>query len=263
MRQIRSLLRSPQTNIDELDEVGRSPLHIACMNRHVEVAKYLARKGADVNGDDDTGATPLHYAVQTGDAALVRTLLSRHARVDFVDDEGRTAADYAPDIFLIKWMLKFGYLVNAQDPSTESTALMEAAKMGDQEAAKFLLDQGANANAQCYAKNTALHNACNGGHLACVELLVSHGANLELRDKDQRTPLIIATIKGHLAVVEHLVAAGADLEARSEEERITPLFHGKLLHGPARGHCTHRLTKPQRFSTKIGISSNICLKKAH
>lgn len=51
-----------KADIDVKDENGRTPLHLACMNKHFEIAKILIENGADVNVIDNEGKTPLHYA---------------------------------------------------------------------------------------------------------------------------------------------------------------------------------------------------------
>ncbi|KAJ4299476.1 hypothetical protein N0V90_004721 [Kalmusia sp. IMI 367209] len=224
LQQVRKILRNPRQNVDELDESGCSALHLACMNKRIDIAKYLLQKGADVDQDDDTGSTPLHYAVQSGDSGFVRFLLARHANRDFENDDGHRPFYYAKDNFLLDWMRRFGHSVDAVDPVSGFTALIEAAKEGDGKSLKALIDQGADLRIQCPAKNTALHYACESGDLECIDLLISNGSKLDVANNTGCTPLIVATMEGNLAAVEHLVAARAELEARGTDEGFTPLI---------------------------------------
>lgn len=228
LQQVRKILRNVRQHVDELDDEGRSALHIACINKRHDIAKYLIQKGADVNQDDDTGSTPLHYAVQSGEAAFVRFLLLRHANPDFEDDDSRKPFDYVKKgNFLLDWMRKCGQHVDAVDTTTKLTALMQAVKNGDKTSVGVLIDQGADLDIQCPAKNTVLHYACETDDTTIVNLLIAKSCNLNLQNNTGWTPLMTAVRKGNLSVVQLLVSAGADLEARSTDndyETFTPLI---------------------------------------
>jgi ankyrin repeat protein len=49
---------------DARDELGRTPLMLAVMQRRVEVVRLLLDHGADPNVADNTGRTPLQQAKQ-------------------------------------------------------------------------------------------------------------------------------------------------------------------------------------------------------
>ena len=46
------------------DESGRTPLHYACENGHVEVVKYILDQIEDKNPRDKWGRPPLWYAAK-------------------------------------------------------------------------------------------------------------------------------------------------------------------------------------------------------
>jgi ankyrin repeat protein len=45
------------------DYDGRTPLHLACEEGHLEVVKYLVSVGADINCQDRWGTTPMRGAL--------------------------------------------------------------------------------------------------------------------------------------------------------------------------------------------------------
>ena len=47
------------------DESGRTPLHYACENGHVEIVKYMMDNITDKNPRDKRGRTPLWYAAKS------------------------------------------------------------------------------------------------------------------------------------------------------------------------------------------------------
>ena len=53
------------------------PLHIACGNGHVDAARLLLDKGAEVDRANQNGTTPLYVACQQGHVDLARLLLDK------------------------------------------------------------------------------------------------------------------------------------------------------------------------------------------
>jgi ankyrin repeat protein len=71
---------------------GETPF-LACWEwRRFEAAKFLARKGADVNFQDAKGKTALHHGVQKDfDPSLLTWLVRHGASPDIKDSEGVSA----------------------------------------------------------------------------------------------------------------------------------------------------------------------------
>ena len=68
-----------------------------------------------------------------------------------------------------------------------------AAKAGDLNSIKDLVDQGANLNEPSdYDGKTSLHLAAAEGHVNVVQYLLLHGASYFVRDRRGRTPLFDA-----------------------------------------------------------------------
>jgi hypothetical protein len=91
------------------------------------------------------------------------------------------------------------------------TPLHQAAKYGEVEAARLLLDRGADVNATTNAGHTALHLAAGFGETDAVGLLVERGADLDMRDHRGMTPAMIAQQEGRRQAWERLARAGADV----------------------------------------------------
>ena len=49
-------------DVDDKDAHGNAPLHIACQNGHMDLARLLLARGATVDLRNSAGNTPLHYA---------------------------------------------------------------------------------------------------------------------------------------------------------------------------------------------------------
>lgn len=53
---------------------GSTGLHLAVMNKHTDVAKFLAEEGASVNVRNDEGKSPIDLATQSGQTDLAAYL---------------------------------------------------------------------------------------------------------------------------------------------------------------------------------------------
>jgi len=67
-------------DIDDRDENGDSPLHLAVKGGERVVARYLIRQGADVNLVNGSGEAPLDLAIRRGDRDIAE-LLQRNGAV--------------------------------------------------------------------------------------------------------------------------------------------------------------------------------------
>jgi len=63
-------------------EAGSTPLHYAVITNHLEAAKMLLDKGADINARNRSGGTCLQLAAERGYIDIARFLLGRGAEAD-------------------------------------------------------------------------------------------------------------------------------------------------------------------------------------
>jgi len=92
------------------------------------------------------------------------------------------------------------------------TALHYASRSGYEAVCQFLLEQGADVNAQTRSgKVSSLHRAAYSGHTAVVRLLIKYGADLRLLDSDGQTPLHKAAQKMQKEVVRLLIGLDSSL----------------------------------------------------
>lgn len=87
LRVVDVLLHAPGLEIDAPNAVGETPLMMAALKGHLDVARQLLERGARLEKE---GWTPLHYAATGPSTALVVLLLDRGARVDVRSPNGTT-----------------------------------------------------------------------------------------------------------------------------------------------------------------------------
>ena len=102
--------------------------------------------------------------------------------------------------------------------------LIDAARRGDAEAVRTLLDAGADVNAAQGDGMTALHWAAERGHAAVAEHLIAASADVGATTRlGGQTPLHVASRGGRGAIVRMLLEAGSDPAAVATSSGVTPL----------------------------------------
>ncbi|MBI3852683.1 MAG: ankyrin repeat domain-containing protein [Verrucomicrobia bacterium] len=95
---VKGLLEKNPKLIGAKDWGNLTPLHLAVVHNHKDVAEFLLEHGANVNARTSTGITPLHEAAQNGNLEIVKLLLTYKANIRALDNQGWTPFDRA-----IKW----------------------------------------------------------------------------------------------------------------------------------------------------------------
>jgi uncharacterized protein len=124
------------------------------------------------------------------------------------------------------------------DPGAATTALLQAARIGDVEALRRAIAAGAALDAVGGHGATALAWAVSNGHAEAVSVLLAAGADWRLQSVRGQSPLNVAVFQDDLVIIRLLLEAGADVDERiTGPEALhhllgaTPLFlaaaHGK------------------------------------
>lgn len=216
-------------------------LRVALFAINLDAAEELVANGVDVSVRTPQGVTPLLIAAGAGDAALAQWLIAHGAALSV--DAGllnsalheavwcnkRSVGDVLmahgvrPDLFVAAGFgmtEKLGELLKTQSPDAElavtlTTPLQVAAHCGQGEAARMLLDAGADVNARSDHGLTALHEAASNGHVETARMLLGAGAEVDAAEETQSTPLHLAAERGDEAMARLLLDAQADPNARN------------------------------------------------
>jgi uncharacterized protein len=242
-----ALLRAG-ARVNAATDLGATPLYLACTNHSAMMVSRLLEAGADPNLALPGGETPLMNCARTGDPAAVRALLARGARVDARESAHQqtalmwAAAERHPvalsALLAAKADVAARSLVYTQVVTSEvtqragreslnytvrrggSTALLFAARSGDDQSAKLLIDAGANPNDALADGMPALTLAAYSGHGETATVLLDRGA-----DPNEAaigfTALHAAVLRSDVALVRALLARGASPNAAMS--RGTPM----------------------------------------
>ena len=222
------------------DDTGATPLHLACTNRNATIVDRLLRAGANPNVALVTGETVLMTCSRAGEAAGVRGLLARGANVNAKElSHDQTALMWAaaqshPQVALA--LIEGGADVRARSrtyaqnvtsevtqragreelnyaiPRGGSTALLFAARSGDVESTRLLLDAGADVNDTMADEASALVIAAHSGQGRAASLLLDRGADPNASAVGY-TALHAAVLRSDLDLVKALLAHRANPNA--------------------------------------------------
>ena len=205
-------------DLDAKMQGGYTPLHLAAIYDHKEIARILITEGADVNAKNKYDMTPLHQAARSGRNKIAELLIAKGAEVNAKDENSLTPLDQAIE------RKKTGTidLLRKHGGKRGSVYSIHIAAKGDIEAVKQHLAAGADVNAKDKIKGTPLHYAAAYGHKEIVKLLITAGADVTVKDEKGKTTSHYAAMNGRKVIVELLIAEGADVNAKDEEGK-TPL----------------------------------------
>ncbi|KAL3580232.1 hypothetical protein D5086_018067 [Populus alba] len=88
-------LASSGVSLDSKDSLGRTALHMAAANGHLDIVEYLINQGVDLNASNEEKNTPLHWACLNGHIEVVKKLILAGASLGILNSHERTPMDEA------------------------------------------------------------------------------------------------------------------------------------------------------------------------
>ena len=237
------LIRSA-ADVDAVNELGATPLWLSSVHGGASMIGLLLRAGADANAALPSGETPLMTAARTGMVDAVEVLLRHGADVNAEEgSRGQTALMWAvaqrhPAV--VRVLIEHGADIRARSairrvvvnigtaggdaefdggsmvvPEDRGgyTPLLFAARHGDVESARLLLDAGADANETAPTGTSALVVAAHGGHTALARFLLESGADPNAADAGYAA-VHAAVLRGDGEMLGALLDHGADPNVR-------------------------------------------------
>ena len=211
---------SGNTSLHIITQVGRP----ADNAKLLPIVTLLLSRGANPNIQNRDGTTPLMFATTSENIETMKLLLDAGADANLRHNSGQTALNMARDIpfadgvTLLEGRMQVSEPVVPVPPGPDSSnkELLLAARRGELDKVKELLDGGADVNywdSETYM--TPLMNAAVGEHLDIVNELIANGADLTMTDRNGATTLHLAASYGHIDILRTIIdALGQDLNAQ-------------------------------------------------
>ena len=241
-----TLMLKKGADINGQNRDGVTALITAAFLGRAETVEVLLKHGADPNIRNNDGSAPMDVAkldwgttqfilgilqievdrakVEAGRLQVVK-LLSEHAS-NSMQSQNLWKAAAAGDLTAIKKALDEGKKINALEPQSGITPLGWAALNGKTEAAKLLIEKGADVNARNKDGATPLHAAAFLGHLEVAKLLIEKGADINAQNNDGSTPIAVTQVDWSLTqfVIGLLQLKADEAEVKAGREKVLKLL---------------------------------------
>ena len=223
---------------------GWPPLLLAADKGATRIAAHLIDRGVDVNAKGEDAATAMHVAARAGSIDVAKLLVSNNAEIDAVIEKKQS---------YVKFGAAGSFTTHTPRPTAKKgTPLHWAAYYNQPQLAAFLLQNGANVNADDGYGNMPIHFAAQSGNLGLVKTLIEAGADWRSEtedssskpnatplhyaktvdvakyfmdqgiavdmDSDLGQPIHAASHLGHVQVVAYLLEQGAAVSATCDWE---------------------------------------------
>ncbi|WP_333023203.1 ankyrin repeat domain-containing protein [Wolbachia endosymbiont of Pentidionis agamae] len=139
--------------INTVNSINETPLLLALELGEIRLAKFLIKRGADVNITTSAGFKPIHVAAAKGYTGIMINLINHESDINACTNCGNNPLHYA-------------------------------AEFGHEDAVKILIKKMANVNAINCQGETPLSLAINNGHTSVIKLLVSYILKSEVPSKN-------------------------------------------------------------------------------
>jgi ankyrin repeat protein len=207
------------------------------------VISFLFHLGLPINVPNNMGYVPFTWAVISGEEDAALHLLNLGAKISPEEFRPRRtllhlAAEFNMSRLLPKFLDNPSIRTRVNSKDRHSTSPLEtAARHADRSIVEALLDAGAD------IQGKALHMALKYGNVDAARCLIERGADVKSKSKYGYMPLHVAEDSG---VMEMLIERGADVNGL-DRDGLTPLFHCEdadvaqilITHG-ADVHCKDR-----------------------
>ena len=194
-------------DVNVKNEAGVTPLHLAALMGHKEIAELLIAKGADVNETDSDGKTPLSSAAYSGRKEIAELLIAEGADVNAKDKDGATPLNWASASAAIFAGIDLNAVEN-QNPFLQEKPRKHA------ETVALLLKHGGKATEIPVDESDLIHFAVTDGNIEAVKQYLADGTDVDARDVLNKTPLHSAAESDHKEIAELLITEGADVNAK-------------------------------------------------
>jgi ankyrin repeat protein len=269
-RETRPPKLSAASSISPIPRGGFTALMFTAREGDLESARIMLDAGVDVNHGDVDNVTPLVAAIMNKQYTLAKFLIDRGADVNIVDAGGRTALYAMIDIRNEDWTAMPNRTTDDLLPTLEvvtaivdrgakldvpltrpltvrsgmdfgdttlgagATPLMRAARAGDHEVIRVLIEKGANVTATTKDGTNALMFAAGIGYrdkntrgsesdaLEAVKVLMAAGLDVAQTNTRGENTLHGAALRGADTIVQFLIDQGVDVNATTKQG-YTPL----------------------------------------
>ncbi|XP_028316565.1 85/88 kDa calcium-independent phospholipase A2-like [Gouania willdenowi] len=232
---VKQLLDESQARTDIRDCHGDTPMHCACKHESSAFVEALcSRLCTGVDDLNDNGETPLHVACRLGRVESVKALLGGGAKCDVIGGLGypiHIGMKYNEKDCVEEILRADSSQLQAEDALYGGTPLHWAKTA---EMCRLLLEHDCSVNYLNKTGESALHILTKRGRFEAAMVLLTHGADANLKGQDGNTALHLAMKMDHMDLIKALIVFGADVEIPNNLGETPGLIAARTSKGPNR-----------------------------
>jgi ankyrin repeat protein len=221
--EVADLLIRAGAKVSVANRIGVTPLQLAATDGNAAMIEKLIKAGANPNAPlTAEGDTVLMMAARNGKADAIKTLLDNGATINARETWGGTTA--------LMWAVSEGHLAAAKmlverGAEVNAKSYYVPAANGRGFEGRQPVNAGAEQTVQEYAGGwmTPLMFASRQGDLDAARFLVESGADVNAISGDGKNALGLAIFNGNYDIASYLIDKKADVN-RADAQRFTPLF---------------------------------------
>ena len=197
---------------------GRTPLHVAAVEGHVDIAKFLLKSGADLYRKESdniigVGKLPIALAISSGEIDMVKLLLTHQNKDEDEDEDTNNNKEkkvlecekcivrafheeiYKGHIEMCQVLIAYvPDIANARRPGNK-VPLTVSCDTGNTKITKLLISSGAEVNAIDIVGSSPLHYASYFGREKCCKILLNANASVNMTNNEGGTPLDLTQLE--------------------------------------------------------------------
>ncbi|KAI9268749.1 ankyrin repeat-containing domain protein [Sporodiniella umbellata] len=181
-------------------------LHAACSQGHSEAVEILIENGSPLDNVDELGHTPLMNAIFSKSEECVKMILEHGVNTSKVDNGGNSllhlvASNNVPQV--VPLLVENNVPIDGHNARGLSP-LAVAISYGHKETALALINAGADINGKTRL-GTVLHYAVTWNRLEIIQKLIECSCNVQVLNAMEETPLYVAVQQRKIDLVKCLV----------------------------------------------------------
>jgi ankyrin repeat protein len=221
---LKSAIAASPKLLDQVNDLGMTPLMTAVEEGWIEGAEVLVASGADIKLKTRSGRNLVYIAAETGRLPVVKWAAGKGLSIEDPDSGGTTPVIRAAgrNIECVQWFLENGASIDARGKSGD-TPMSQAISRDRLDVFKFLVAKGADLRVVDSSEATLLLLSARKKSPEFARLLIEKGADINARDKRGLTPLHrAADTRSAIETLKLLLEKGADRSAKDKDGK-TPL----------------------------------------